>query len=62
MASIKKSNGNYYIVGSEIKDGKRVRPLLHPHGFKTEAEAKLKKYEIEIKQEKIYCPLNKNSF
>lgn len=50
MASIKKSNGNYYIVGSEIKDGKRVRPLLHPHGFKTHAEANLKKQEIEVKQ------------
>lgn len=52
MASIKKSNGNYYIVGSEIKDGKRVRPLLHPHGFKTQAEAELKRKEIEIKQGK----------
>ena len=52
MASIKKSNGNYYIVGSEMQDGKRVRPLLHPHGFKTKAEAVLKKKEIEIKQEK----------
>ena len=52
MASIKKSNGSYYIIGSEIKDGKRVRPLLHPHGFKTEAEAELKRKEIEIKQGK----------
>lgn len=52
MASIKKSNGYYYIVGSEIKDGKRVRPLLHPSGFKTYDEADLKRKEIEIKQGK----------
>lgn len=52
MASIKKSNGYYYVIGSEIKDGKRVRPLLHPTGFKTYDDADLKRKEIEVKQGK----------